>query len=136
MANYSSKELDRGKMQVPIYTPYIAPWPVPSAEHTDAVVKWKANIQAATAVNPPDAPFDDWPLYSLRFIVTADLLGAWRDFGGISTHLNFISIFLHVAPTESIADALLYDGLISPHLGDLGLPRANMTAGPVGFPIC
>lgn len=139
MGNYTIKELALGKTQVPSYTPYIvvdvtaAPWPVPSAEHTAAASKWKANRQAAKAVNPQAVPCDAWLLYRLRFIFTADLLGTWADYGGISAHLNFISISLHIATTESIAAALIYDGLISTHLEEIALSRANKADGAVGF---
>ena len=52
MANFISRELARGKIQVPRYTPYIVadvsvtPWPVPAAEHTMAIAKWSNNRQA------------------------------------------------------------------------------------------
>ena len=80
MANFVSRELARGKCQTPPYFPYIAPdisidpWPVPSAEHTTAVAKWKANKQASK----PGAqflPFPAWTLYRLRFISAADICG-------------------------------------------------------------
>ena len=139
MANYISKELAKGKAQVPSYVPYIvvdvsvAPWPVQSAEHTSAATRWKGNRQASKAVVPQPISFHAWLLYRLRFILTADLLGAWSDYGGMSAQLNFISIILHIVTTESISAALIYDGLMSAHLEELARSRANRTAGTVDF---
>ena len=129
MANFIRNELVRGQTQGTSYTPYIvadvsdAPWPGPSAEHTAAAAKWGNNRHATKVVNPQAAPFNSWLLYRLRYILTADLRGAWADFGGISAHLNFISISLRVATTESITDDLIYDGRISTRTEDLGRPR-------------
>ena len=73
MASYIIKELARGKTQAPSYAPYIvagvpaSPWPVPTAEHTAAAVKWKANRQAAKAVNPQAA------LLTRGFFIVSDL---------------------------------------------------------------
>ena len=106
---------------------------MPSAEHTAAEAKWQANRQAANAVNPQAAPFNTWILYRLRFICASDLFGAWAEFGGIAAQLNSVSILLHIVTTESIAASLIYDGLISTHLGDLDRPRANKKAGAVDF---
>ena len=139
MANYISKELAKGKAQVPSYTPYIVvdvsavPWPVQSAEHTAVSTNWKAKRQANKTTNPQSLPFNAWLLYRLRFIFTADLLGAWSGFGGLSAQLNYMSILLHLATTESMSAALIYDGLISSHLEELARSRANKTAGVVDF---
>ena len=139
MANFISKELAKGKAQVPSYVPYIVadvsavPWPVQSAEHTAAATAWKAKRQAKKVVNPQPVPFNAWLLYRLRFILTADLLGAWAEFGGLSAQLNFLSILLHLVTTESIAAALNYDSLIQTHLEELARSRANKTAGVVDF---
>ena len=92
MANYVSKELAKGRMQVPAYTPYIvadvtaAPWPVPTAEHTSAIAKWKggrATAGHAKADRPQPLPLNAWALYRLRFIFTSDLCSVWDSFGGI-----------------------------------------------------
>ena len=81
MANCVSRELARGKCQTPSYTPYIAadvsaaPWPVPSAEHTDAMAKWTSDNQASKPGAQP-LPFHTWAMYCMRFIITADLCAA------------------------------------------------------------
>ena len=138
MANYVSRELARGKCQTPPYTPYIvpdlslAPWPVPTAEHTSALARWKANKQAPKA-GTPLMPFPTWTLLRLRFIFTADLCGAWSPFGGIAAQLNNFSILLHLSAVESIAVAWAYDSILSAHLEELARSRADRTAGDVNF---
>ena len=133
------KELARGKLQVPSYTPYIVsdvspvPRPVPTAEHTAAATRWTSNRQASKAVIQQNVSFNACLLYRIRFILTSDLLGAWRDFGGLSAQLNHVSILLHMVTTEATTTALVYDGLISSHLEELARPRANKTAGAVDF---
>ena len=90
MANYVSKDLANGRLQVPVYTPYIAagvtasPWPIPPAEHTSAIAKWKggrATAGQAKDDRPHPPPLNDWVLYRRRFIFTADLCSARGSFG-------------------------------------------------------
>ena len=92
MANYVSKEPAKARLQAPAYTPYIvadataAPSPVPTADHTNAIDKWKggrATAAQAKAARPQPLPLNDWILYRARFIFTADLCSAWGSFGGI-----------------------------------------------------
>ena len=138
MANYVSREIARGKCQTPPYTPYIvpdlsiAPWPVPTTEHTSALARWKSNKQTAKA-GAPTLPFPTWVLLRLRFILTADLCGAWFPFGGIAAQLNNLSILLHLSAVESIAVAWAYDSILSAHLEELARARADRTAGAVDF---
>ena len=72
-------------------------------------------------------------LYRMRFIFAADLCGAWSSFGGIAAQLNNLSLILHLATTESIAAALLYDGLLSAHLEEMARPRAERPAAVIGL---
>ena len=87
MANFIGRELARGKIQAPSYTPYIVaevsvpPWPVPAAEHTLAIAKWPNNRQAEKADLPQKLPFRAWLIYRLRFIFAADIGGAWAPLG-------------------------------------------------------
>ena len=92
MDNYVSKELAKGRLQVPAYTPYIvadvtaAPWPAPASDHTSAIAKWesgRATAGRAKAARPQPLPLHAWVLYRMRFISTADLCGEWGSFGGI-----------------------------------------------------
>ena len=83
MANMISLELARGRSKVPAYTPFIvpkiseAPWPIASADHSAAVAKWKNNTRIAKRELFPDAlPLQAWLLYQLRFLITAEMLGA------------------------------------------------------------
>ena len=69
----------------------------------------------------------------MRFIFTADICGAWASFGGIAAQLNSVSIILHLATTESIAAALLYDSILSAHLEELARARVERSADTVDF---
>ena len=60
-------------------------------------------------------------------------MGEWTSFGGIASQFNHISIVLHLATTESIATASIYDSLLSAHLGALALPRAELYTGIPDF---
>ena len=139
MANFISRELARGEIHLPSYTPYIAadvsvaPWLVPAAEHTLAIAKWPNNRQAKKADHPQRLPFHAWLMYRPRFIFTADIFGAWAPFGGISSQLNNISVLLHLATTENIATAIAYDAILSTHLAESARASAERTVGAVDF---
>ena len=72
-------------------------------------------------------------LYRLRFIFTADLCGAWSSFGGIVAQFNNLSVILHLATTETISAALIYDSLLSAHLEELARARQERSAAQVDF---
>ena len=78
-------------------------------------------------------PISTWMLYRIRFIFTADLCGAWSSFGGIVAQFNNLSIILHLATTESISAALIYDGLLTAHLEELARARQERPAAQVDF---
>ena len=84
----------------PWYTPYIvadlaeAPWPVQTSEHSAANTRWMGLRQAAKAPKIHHLRFQGWVLYRFRFVFTADFLGAWSTFGGLSAQLNHMSIIL------------------------------------------
>ena len=86
VANYISRELARGRNKVPAYTPFIvpgvsaAPWPVPSKERQSDVTRWRTSARLAKD-NPSSIPMQSWILYRLRFLIAADLAGAWAAFG-------------------------------------------------------
>ena len=69
----------------------------------------------------------------MRFILTSDICGAWSSFGGIAAQLDNLSIILHLATTESITAALLYDGLLSAHLEELARSRVERSAAVIDF---
>ena len=86
MDNYISLELARGQAKVPAYTTFIvpdvsaAPWPVHSKEHQAAVTRWRASARQAKD-NPSYIPMQAWAPYQMRFLIAADLAGAWAAFG-------------------------------------------------------
>ena len=72
-------------------------------------------------------------MYRVRIIFTSDLIGAWAECGGLSAHLNFLPIPVHIVATESISASLLYGGLISTRLEEMARSRTNRPAGLVDF---
>ena len=59
------------------------------------------------------------------------MFGAWSSFGGIAAQLNHLSIVLHIATTETIGTAVLYDNLLSAHLEELARSRAERVGAAV-----
>ena len=125
---------------MPAYTPYIVadvtavPWPVGTAEHTAALAGWRAGKEKKKkALRPQSLPLNAWALYRMRFIFTADIRGAWSTFGGIAAQFNHLSIVLHLATVENIPSALLYDSVLSAHLEELDMARAEKSSESVDF---
>ena len=88
MANYISLELDRCRNKVPAYTPFIvqkvsaSPWAVTSKDHMADVARWRTSARKAKREdNPQPIPMQAWLLYQMRFLIAADLAGAWLGFG-------------------------------------------------------
>ena len=98
------------------------------------MTRWRTNSrQAAKNAKPQSLPFSAWILYRIRFISTADVCGAWSSFGGLAAQLNHLSIVLHIATTETIGTALVYDSLLSSHLDELARSRAGRVGDAVDF---
>ena len=62
-------------------------------------------------------------LYNLRFLLTGDMMGCWSDFGGLAGQLNHLSIVLHLAITENVTLALIYDQELKQHAQRLARRR-------------
>ena len=139
MSNYVSRELALGDLQIPSYTPYIAPdlsgspWCVPIAEHSAALTRWRVSRQAAKMHKNLQLPFTDCVLYRMRFIFAADICGDWPSFGGISAHLNGLSAALNIAATDNFQTDLLYDSLLPNRLEELARSRAERVSGATDF---
>ena len=136
MADLISLALARGLSKVPAYTPPIvprvadAPWPVPSNEHPAAIAKWGANTRAAKReLFRMAVPIQSWILYQLRFLITAELMGALSTFGGLADCPNHLSIVLNIATMETVAAALSYGRLVMHHLEEKARSRADDTLG-------
>ena len=68
-------------------------------------------------------------LYQLRFLLTAEILGALSTFGGFPASLAHLSIVLNMATTDSAAVAMVYDRLVKQHLEEKARDRAETTIG-------
>ena len=129
MANYISLELARGRSKVPDYTPFIVPdvsappWAIASNEHTAAVALWRTSARKAKrGDNPHPIPMQAWLLYQLRFLIAADVSGAWAGFGGLSDQLNHLAIVMNISITDSADVALSYDRLVREFLAERAPP--------------
>ena len=139
MANYISSELARGVAKVPAYTPFIAPdvatapWAVTAKEHVAAVFRRRGNSrQHKKGGNSTDIPIQAWLLYQLRFLVAADLAGAWSGFGGSAAQLSHLAIVMDISIVERASVALSYDRLSREFLAERDRPRREI-AGPAFF---
>ena len=140
MAYLISLELARGLSKVPTYTPFIVPriaeppWPVATSEHSAAIGKWGHNTRQAKRESPLQAvPIQAWLLYQLRFLLTAELLGALSTFGGLAASCSHLSIVLNLATPDSADVALTYDRLVKHHLEEKARARAETTLGGGNF---
>ena len=134
MANVISLELARGWGKVPPYTPFIvpeisgAPWPVASSDHSAAIGKWWSNTRIAKReIFPHDVPIQAWSLYQLRFLLTAEMMGALGFFGGLPAGLDHLAIVSNMATTDSAAVAMVYGRLAKQHLEEKARARAETT---------
>ena len=136
MDNAISLELARVRIKVPAYTPFIyqrisePPWPISTNGHSDAIAKWRRN----TRLTKRDAsslavPTHAWILYQLRFLITAELLGALTTFGGFLAGINHLSIVLNIDTTETIDVSLDYGRLVKQLLAEKARARAETAIG-------
>ena len=64
MVNYVCRELALCMLEVPIYTPFIAPnmadgpWPVPASEQKSDVAKWNSDCQSGKSARPHPLPLN------------------------------------------------------------------------------
>ena len=107
-----------------------SPRPVPTAEHSAALTK-RSGGKTAKTPKKQQLPLSAWMLYRPRFIFTADICGSFASFGVIAAQLNSVSIIPHLASTESIAAALVYDIPLSAHLEELSSARSERPAAVV-----
>ena len=135
MANFTSLKLARGRSKVPAYTPFIAPdvsaapWAISSKEHDAAVSRWRTSSRVVMREDAASSiPTQAWLLYRLRFVIAADLAGAWSAFGGMAAQLNHLSIIMNISITDSAAIALSYDRLVREFLAEKDRSRQEVNS--------
>ena len=134
MANYVRLELARGRSKVPAYTPFIvpdvsaAPWDVASKEHQAAVSRWRTSArQAKLEDNTQLIPTQAWILYRLRFLIAADLAGAWSGYGGLDSQIRRLDIVIHISIADAHFDvASAYGRLVREFLAERGRSRREI----------
>ena len=134
MANAISLELARGRDKVPAFTLLIyrrlaePPRSVATKEHSAAIAKWRGNArQAKREAFPLAVPIQAWMLYQLRFLLTAELIGALSTFGGLAAGLSHLPIVLNIATVDTIAVGLAYGRMVKQHLEEMATSRAEST---------
>ena len=71
-----------------------APWPAPTAGHSNSLTKRTGGRHPAKVAKTAQIPLNARILYSIRFMFmfTSDLCGEWSSFGGIPAQMNNPSI--------------------------------------------
>ena len=136
MADAIILELASGDSGIPAYAPFIVhrmsepPRPVASNGHTAAAQRRVGNSRQAKRENAPQSiPLREWPLYQMRVLLTAEMVGAPTTFGGLATSWGHLAIALNIATTDSIAIAFAYGRLVNLHLEEKARARAETTLG-------
>ena len=119
MANWVSLELANGRNNAPSYNPYVvpalgaAPLPNTTADHIAALTRWSDYARKAKRpIGPTPPPFQDWVLYNIRFLITADRFGAWSTLGGLPAKIPHIAILLNICNTETSSIPLSYGRIV------------------------
>ena len=103
-----------------------APWAIAAKEHQAAVTRWRASARQAKDL-PQSIPTQAWLIYQLRFLIAADLAGAWLGFGGLAAQLNHLAIVMNISIVDSASVALSYDRLVREFLAERARSRREIT---------
>ena len=68
-----------------------------------------------------------WILYQMRFVLTAEMIGALSTFGGLPGSLAHLSVVLTMETTDSVAVAMVYGRLVKQHLEENARARSETT---------
>ena len=112
MTNEISELLARGQACSPAYFPFVVlplnkePWIPSLLEHKRAQDAWNTRMKSFASDQP--LSFQSWIFYRLRFVLTAEVVGAWAPFGGLIAQINNIGVTLNIAVSENVGVALKY----------------------------
>ena len=115
MTNFFSSEFAKAKLKRPPYIPFVIPdlkeqpWRPFYPAHTRAFENWQKLNSSHKKPTPMDTSFQAWTLYNMRFIISGELTGAWRTFGGISAQWSHFGLILNMAVVENATIAMAYE---------------------------
>ena len=129
MVNEISEMLARGQACSPSYVPFVfsplnkEPW-IPSLfEHKKAQEGWNSRMKSLNS--DQSLSFQSWILYRMRFIVSAEVCGAWQLYGGLIAQVNNLGITLNIAVSENVGIALKYYEFLHAQLESYARSRAS-----------
>ena len=70
-----------------------------------------------------------WLLHQMRFLIAADMAGAWSISGGLAAQLNHLPIAMNIQITDSAAMALSSDRMVREFLAEWDRPRRENAIG-------
>ena len=129
MCNAISLEIARGKHCKPRYIPYVVvsthgkPWLIQTSAHERALGSWRTRSRRYRKDLGRQCSLRAWPLYTVRFIFSAELTGALSEFGGIQAQFGLLSVILSLAAVENATFPREYNKQIDIFL--LDSPRAR-----------
>ena len=133
MCNHFSFELAKGACKKPPIVPFVLgelhkkPWVPQESSHTRALDAWKVLQKSHKRPSNCDLGFQAWITYSLRFILSGDLVSAWKTFGGIALQFTHLGTVLNMAVTENATIAQLYDAKVRTYANELSKFRERDT---------
>ena len=140
MANIFSGYGTRAGSTPPPYTPYVVAEPmaiqphVPTDEtHSRALDKWRIGQKRYRAhAGFQGVSCGKYAFRRLRFILAADLSGAWPDFGGLAGHINQIDVIIEMSITDRAVISITYDFRIRKEIGEIA-PKRSPGADYIDF---
>ena len=123
MVNLVTSELTRASSTVPAYRAYVIPdlskrpWVPLVPEHERSMANWSHKMKGLRSGQPMN--MQSFIFYRIRFIIAADLAGAFRHFGGVVAQWNLLGIVLNLAIIESPFIDMEYDRLIHVRVANL-----------------
>ena len=130
MCNKISDQIARAQAVNPPYTPYpsadlsLVPWIPDTIEHAGAFQGWKQRSRQSKNKNQ-FMSVQLWMFAHLRFIIAAQLCGAWDKFGGLSSQLNHLGHVLNLSVLYGMHAGMEYHKLITNELISMARRRSR-----------
>ena len=135
MENWIQNEFAVASAKDPPYVPYLTPklfeppWaPIDTDRKTARTRRIGYSEQARRTLIPQEMSIQAFSLYSLRFVISADLCKAWSSFGGLGPQLSHLSTVLHLAIAESVGPAFPYHRLVANKLQEKARKRSTQAS--------
>ena len=127
MVNEISRQLTAASFTVPPYVPFVTadlsstPWRPTGSEHKRARETWKSRVKGFGSRQ--EISLQAWLLHTFRFIISADICGAWASFGGLAAQISGMAVVLAIAVTDTAQIAIEYDRRLRNYAAELARER-------------